>query len=272
MDTVIDYERARQVLRSKLPDDPEALFVLGSGLGSLVEELSASIRVPFEEVPGFPPTGVAGHRGEFVFGTLEGRSLLLQSGRYHLYEGHSPMVAAAPARIAAALGVRSLIVTNAAGSVRRTTPPGSLVLLADHLNLMGRSPLAGPVLSGEERFPDMSAPYDRGLAGSFLDAARKLGIPLHRGTYAAVLGPNYETPAEIRMLERMGADLVGMSTVPEVLAARSRNLRVVAVSTVTNWAAGVGSDPLNHEEVLEVGKRAASGLRRLVRAVVPELP
>ncbi len=272
MDTVIAYDRALDALRGRLPADPEAFFILGSGLGSLVEELSSTVRVPFEEVPGLPSAGVAGHRGEFVFGTLEGRPLLLQSGRYHLYEGHPPDIAAAPARIAAALGVRCLIVTNAAGGVRRTVPPGSLVLLEDHLNLMGRTPLAGSVLAGEERFPDMSRPYDPGLAQSFLSAAQRIGIALHRGTYAAVLGPNYETPAEIRMLERIGADLVGMSTVPEVLAARSRGLPVAAISTVTNWAAGVGSDPLDHAEVLEVGRRVSLGLRRLVRAVVPELP
>ncbi len=268
----MELDDALTALRRRLPGTPDALVVLGSGLGPLVAEVVDPVKVPFADVPGLPAAGVAGHGGAFVFGRVSGRPLLLQAGRFHLYEGHSPEVVSAPVRLAARLGVKSVLVTNAAGGIRRTVPPGSLVLVEDHLNLMFRSPLVGPVMEGEDRFPDMSAPYDPDLRASVAEEARRLKIPLHQGVYAGVLGPSYETPSEIRMLERMGAHVVGMSTVPEVLAARSGQLPVVALSLVTNWAAGLSPDPLNHQEVLEAGERASKTVRRLVRAVVPRLP
>lgn len=246
-------------------------MVLGSGLGALADAIEAAVRIPQSAVPGFPGAGVAGHKGELVAGTLEGVPVIAQSGRFHLYEGHAPATVVLPVRVFARLGVSLLIVTNAAGGIRRTFRPGTLMLIADHINLMWRSPLAGPVEEGEERFPDMSEPYDRALRTAAREVARERRIPLEEGVYCALLGPSYETPAEIRMLERLGADAVGMSTVPEVITARARRIRCLGLSTITNvWGAGP-VQPLSHEEVLESGRRVASQLATLVRGVLARL-
>ncbi len=247
---------------------PEVAIVLGSGLGRLGEELEDAIRLPYDRIPGFPAVGVAGHAGELRCGTLAGRTVLCQAGRFHGYEGHPPATLALPVRVGAAAGVRAVILTNAAGGLRPSLPPGSLMLLADQLNLTFRNPLIGPVRSGEARFPDMSAPFDPRLAAIAREVARHEGIPLGEGVYAGVLGPSYETPAEIRMLARLGADAVGMSTVPEVVAARAAGLAVLAVSVVTNWAAGLSPAPLDHAEVMAAGAAAGERLGRLVRGVV----
>jgi purine-nucleoside phosphorylase len=188
-----------------------------------------------------------------------------------MYEGHEAALAGFPVRVLHALGVDTLFVSNAAGGVRRTFTPGDLMLIADHLNLTFRNPLIGPLEEGDLRFPDMSDPYDRVLRATLRAAAAAEGIPLQEGVYAALLGPTYETPAEVRMLERLGADAVGMSTVPEVIVARAIGVRVAGVSCVTNLACGIGQHPLNHEEVLEVGARAGDRFRRLVRAFVERL-
>jgi purine-nucleoside phosphorylase len=188
-----------------------------------------------------------------------------------MYEGHEAALAGFPVRVLHALGVRTLFVSNAAGGVRRTFAPGDLMLIADHLNLMFRNPLIGPLEEGDVRFPDMSDPYDRELRAALRAAAAAEGIPLQEGVYAALLGPSYETPAEVRMLERLGADAVGMSTVPEVIVARALGVRVAGVSCVTNLACGIGQHPLNHEEVLEVGARAGDRFRRLVGGFVANL-
>jgi purine-nucleoside phosphorylase len=269
--TGIDVVRAAAFLESRLPFVPRLAVVLGSGLGHLADELEDAATVSFAEVPGFPPATVPGHAGTFVAGRLDGAEVLFQRGRYHMYEGHSPAHVAAPTRVAAALGVESLVLTNAAGGVRPALEPGDLLLLEDHINLMGRSPLVGLVEDGETRFPDMSEPYDASLRRLALDAAAELGIELERGVYAAMLGPAYETAAEVRMLGRLGADVVGMSTVPEVLVARARGMRVLALSVVTNQATGLGGGPLSHEEVVEVGRRAAGKLARLLRVVIPRV-
>lgn len=251
---------------------PEVHLVLGSGLGEVADAVENAAEVPFGDVPGLPGAGVAGHAGRFVAGEMEGRAVLVQAGRFHLYEGHPEAVVSAPVRIAAALGVGTLVLTNAAGGIRRSLEPGSLMLLEDHINLMWRSPLAGPVRPGEERFPDMSAPYDPALQRVAEEAARELEIPLQRGVYAGLLGPTYETPAEIRMLERLGADAVGMSTVPEVVTARALELRCLAVSVITNRAAGLSPEPPSHDEVMEVGRRAGGSLAALLLRVVARLP
>jgi purine-nucleoside phosphorylase len=258
-------------LRGKVTLEPRVALVLGSGLGHLVDELTEAESIDFQDVPGFPPTGVPGHAGRFVAGRMGGTDVLVQSGRYHMYEGHSPDVVAAPVRVAAALGVRTLILTNAAGGIRGSLEPGDIVLLEDQINLMFRSPLVGPKREGEERFPDMSAPYDAQLRLLAVEVAAEAGIPLKSGVYAGVLGPSYETPAEVRMLAALGADVVGMSTVPEAIVARARGLRCLAFTLVTNEAAGLGGGTLSHADVVSVGRTAGERLGRLLKALVPRV-
>jgi purine-nucleoside phosphorylase len=262
---------AADYLRAKIGSVPTVSIVLGSGLGAIETELTGGVAVPFAEVPGYPAPGVEGHAGRYVAGRLGGVDVLLQCGRFHLYEGHPPEVVAAPVRVAAALGVRAVVFTNAAGAIRGTLEPGDLVLLEDHLNLMFGSPLSGPVRPGETRFPDMSCPYDPVLRSLALDAALESGSNLQEGTYAAVLGPAYETPAEVRMLALLGADVVGMSTVPEVIVARALGIRCLAFSVVTNKAAGLGQGVLSHQEVIEGGRRAGGRLARLLTCLLPRV-
>lgn len=251
---------------------PVALLVLGSGLGDLADALDRPARLPFGELPGVPEPTVAGHAGELVLGSLAGRDVLVQRGRFHLYEGHEPATAALLVRAAGRCGVGTVVLTNAAGGIAARLAPGALMLIADHLNLAFRTPLAGPVPEGETRFPDMSVPWDPALRALAHDVARRERIPLHEGVYAAVLGPSYETPAEIRMLERLGADAVGMSTVVECLAARAAGLRCLGVSTITNLAAGRGGSPLAHDDVLVVARAARTALGALLAGVVAGLP
>jgi purine nucleoside phosphorylase I, inosine and guanosine-specific len=242
--------------------------VLGSGLGGLAEQVGDGVRIPYKDIPGFHVPTVEGHRGELVIGKLGGKTVLVQSGRFHMYEGYSAVDNVLPVRVFGALGIKSIILTNAAGGVRRTFQAGSVMLISDHLNLTGRNPLIGPVIPGEERFPDMSEAYDAGYRNTARATARKLGIPLEEGVYAGLLGPNYETPAEVRMLERLGADAVGMSTVAEVIAARARGMRCLGFSLVTNPGAGISPTPLNHKEVMETAARAGKELGRLIVGVV----
>jgi purine-nucleoside phosphorylase len=264
--------RAADLLRGRLGDfRPRVAIVLGSGLGSVADAVQSALRIPQSAIPGFPAPGAPGHKGEFVAGTLAGVPVLVQNGRFHLYEGHAPATVALSVRVFARLGIGTLILTNAAGAIRPTFRPPVLMLIADHVNLMFRNPLVGPVEEGEERFPDMSEPYDRALRALARDVARAQRIPLEEGVYAAFLGPSFETPAEIRMLARLGADAVGMSTVPEVLAARARGMRCLGVSSVTNWAAGLAAAPLSHEEVLRAGAALAADLGTLIHGVVARL-
>ena len=266
-----DLHEAAQVLENKLPWIPEMMIVLGSGLGGLGSALQESLEVPFSKIPGLPEAGVAGHQGSFRAGLLEGRRVLLQAGRFHLYEGHPPGVVATPVRVASQLGIERLILTNAAGGINRRFRPGSIMLIDDHLNFMWSSPLSGPVQDGEERFPDMSTPYDPAYQRLALEVAVEQEMELERGIYAGVLGPNYETPTEIRMLETLGADAVGMSTVPEVIVARAQGMRVLAFSLITNHAAGISPTPLSHEDVLAAGREAGPRLESLIRKVVERL-
>ncbi len=250
---------------------PVAALVLGSGLGGLAERITDAIRIPFHEIPGFPPATVEGHAGALIVGRLGGKPVCCLAGRFHLYEGHPAAVATFPVRLVHALGARTLIVSNAAGGVRRSLSPGTLMRIDDHINLMNRHALAGPVQPDEPRFPDMSAPYDRTL-GAQLDAvARQMGLRLDVGVYCGLLGPTYETPAEVRMLERLGADAVGMSTVPEVIAARALGMRCVGVSLITNAAAGYTAALLNHAEVLHESKEAAGRFQALITGFVATL-
>jgi len=250
---------------------PRVAIVLGSGLGFLGEEVQDAVRIPYADIPGFPQPGVVGHKGELVAGTLAGVPVLVQSGRFHLYEGHSPATAALPVRVFAQLGVGTLVATNAAGGVRQNLRPPALMLITDHINLTGRNPLVGLALAGEQRFPDMTVAYDAELRALAQTAAREQGIALEEGVYCALLGPSYETPAEIRMLQRLGVDAVGMSTVPEVIAARARGVRCVGFSIITNAAAGLGA-PLDHKEVLAMGARVATQLGALITGLVRRIP
>lgn len=247
---------------------PVAGITLGSGLGGLADEFENPVRVPYAELPGWPRPTVEGHAGEVVIGTLDGAPALGLRGRVHLYEGGDPARTAFYVRVLAALDVPVLFLSNAAGAIRVGFEPGELMLITDHINLTGRSPLIGPSFGSEPRFPDMTTVYDRELGDTVRMAARELEIPLREGVYAAVHGPSYETPAEIRMLRTLGADAVGMSTVPEVIAARAAGIRCVAVSCLTNYAAGVVDRPLVHEEVLETGARVERVFQRLVATSV----
>ncbi len=266
-----DAEESATFIRSRLPWDPEVFIVLGSGLGGLADALPDGISIPFREVPGFPDSGVEGHAGRYLAGELEGCRVLMQAGRFHFYEGYPAELVVAPMRIAAALGARVAILTNAAGGVNRALTPGTLMLIEDHLNLQGRNPLMGKALPGEPRFPDMTEAYDPILRKMALEVAVEAGVELRRGVYAALTGPTYETPAEVRMVAILGGDAVGMSTVPEVIVARARGLRVLAFSLITNAAAGIGGELLSHDEVLEVGAAAASTLQGVVRGVLRRL-
>jgi len=272
MDAAATVERCASFLRPRLDGRaPGTAIVLGSGLGRLVDRMDDKLVIPYADIPGFHPSTVVGHKGELVVGRLAAAWVITQSGRFHLYEGHDADAVALPVRVFAELGVERLIVTNAAGGIRRTFAPGTLMLIADHVNLTFRNPLFGPVLDGEQRFPDMSDPYDPGLRELAQRVARDRGIPLADGVYAGLLGPSYETPAEVRMLERLGVDAVGMSTVLEVVAARARGLRCLGISTITNPAAGIAPGTLHHQEVMDTADRVARALGDVVEGVVAKM-
>lgn len=250
---------------------PAAAIVLGSGLGGLADVIERAVTVQFRDVPGFPSATIAGHAGSVIAGHLEGRFVVALAGRFHMYEGHDVRLAAFPARVIHALGARTLIVSNAAGGVNRTFRGGDLMLIRDHINLTFRSPLAGALEAGDVRFPDMSSPYDEALATIARGVAAEQGTALREGVYAALLGPAYETPAEVRMLATIGADAVGMSTVPEVIVAHMLGLRVLGVSCITNLACGLSPTPITHAEVLEATQAAAARFESLIRGVVARL-
>jgi purine-nucleoside phosphorylase len=246
-------------------------LVLGSGLGALADELDDAVRLPFEEVPGFAPPTVVGHRGVVVAGRLEDVACIALQGRYHLYEGHDAASIVRPIRALLALGVETFIITNAAGGANPRFHAGDLMIIDDHINLMWRNPLIGRVHDGETRFPDMSEPYDRELQRLAERVALDHGVATVRGVYCAVLGPSYETPAEVRAFRALGADAVGMSTVPEVLVARAAGARVLGVSLISNPAAGLSPVPLSHDEVVAAGVQARDYFGTLVRGVVGRL-
>jgi purine-nucleoside phosphorylase len=265
-------EEAAAAVRERLAGRaPSVAIVLGSGLGQFAERLDDAVRMPYAELPYFPSPTVVGHSGELVAGTLAGRGVLVQSGRFHMYEGHPAALTALPVRLFARLGVGTVILTNAAGGIRRSFGSGTVMLIADQINLSFRNGLFGPALPGETRFPDMSDPFDPALRVLAREVARRRKIPLAEGVYAGLLGPSYETPAEIRMLERLGADAVGMSTVLEVIAARAAGIRCLGFSAITNPAAGVTMQKLHHLEVMETAYRIAGELAALIEGVVAEL-
>lgn len=250
---------------------PVAALVLGSGLGGLADRVRDARRVPYRDIPGFHAPGVDGHRGELICGSLAGREVLLLAGRFHMYEGHSAQVAAFPVRVVQALGARVLFLSNAAGGINRAFPPGTLMIIRDHINLQFRNPLEGKLEPGDIRFPDMTAPYSPRLQDLLAAAALDGGLTLPRGVYVGLLGPTYETPAEVRMLATLGADAVGMSTVPETIVARALGMEVAGISCITNPAAGISDAPLNHAEVMEEGRKAGDAFCGVVERWVGKL-
>lgn len=267
-----DLAAAVDAVRARVAIEPRVGVVLGSGLGAFADAVEAPVEIPYGEIPGWPESTAIGHDGRLVLGSFGGVPVAVMKGRAHLYEGHPPGRVVFGVRVLGLLGIRTLVLTNASGAVETSLEPGQLVAISDHLNLQGSSPLIGPnddTLG--PRFPDMSNAYDADLRAAAHEAAARLGIELGEGVYAGWLGPAFETPAEIRMLRVLGADLVGMSTVPEVLAARHVGIRCLALSCVTNMAAGVLPEPIDHERVLEVGAAASGRLVALLREIVPAL-
>ena len=269
------YERAEHAarfIRSQAGEDVRVALVLGSGLGAFADELEDAVAVPYEEIPGFARPTVEGHAGRLVVGRAGGAAVAAMQGRFHFYEGYTLEEVTFPVRVLGLLGAKSLVLTNAAGGLNNSYEQGALILISDHLNLMGTNPLLG---RNDERFgprfPDMTEVYDREYQEAAIAEAREMGLELRRGIYAALTGPSYETPAEIRMLRLLGADAVGMSTVPEAIVARQMGVRVLGLSCITNMAAGVLDKPINHEEVIETGERVRETFAELLRRVIPKL-
>jgi xanthosine phosphorylase len=265
---------AAATIRERAPAlEPRLALVLGSGLGELADTLTNRVELPYGELPGFQAGSVAGHAGTLVLGNHAGVSVAVMRGRYHVYEGANQAAVATPIRALRLLGVEALILTNAAGSLRPETPPGSVVAISDHINMLGFNPLTGP--NDDDfgpRFPSLADAYDPAIRARLHEHADALGTALHDGVYLAAAGPTFETPAEIRAFRTLGADLVGMSTVPETIVARHCGLRVAAVSIVTNLAEGLGHEQLSHEHTLEQAKAGAAALRPIIERLIAEWP
>jgi len=268
-------EEAAAALRDRGPDDlgpTKVAIILGSGLGTLADRIIGSTSIPYDSIPHFPRPTVAGHLGNVRLGRIGGTSVVALQGRFHYYEGHDLEAVTFPVRVLRALGVETLILTAATGGINPAFCPGDLMLLSDHLNLIGSNPLRGPNDDRlGPRFPDMTDVYDRKLRELAHLEAGRIGLALHEGVYAALPGPSYETPAEIRMLRVLGADVVGMSTVPEAIVARHSGMRVLAFALVTNSAAGITGQKITHEEVLVEGRKAGERLGSLIEAIVPKI-
>jgi len=271
-DLFTQAESAAAFIHSQTTLRPRIALVLGSGLGSFADDLTEAVRIPYAQIPSFPRSTAIGHAGQLVIGLSGAVPVAVMQGRVHLYEGYSAAEVAFPTRVLGRMGVRALILTNAAGGINTAYGQGALVVLRDHINLQGQNPLTG---ANDERFglrfPDMSYTYSKRFREIALEETKRLSIPQHEGVYAALAGPSYETPAEIRFLRTIGADLVGMSTVPEAIAARHMGIELLAISCVTNMAAGILDQPLNQEEVLETGRRVMGQFVALLRAVLPRI-
>jgi purine-nucleoside phosphorylase len=267
---VARLDEAADYVRSRAPQKPRVGVILGSGLGAFGDALEGAVAVPYSEIPHFPASTVVGHGGALVLGRCRGVPVAVMKGRVHFYEGYSLEQVVFPARVLGRLGIQTLVVTNAAGAVNKAYAPGELMVIEDHVNLLG-NPMVGanPEVLGE-RFFDMSESYDRGLRDAAEAACAAAGVRSHRGVYLALTGPSFETPAEIRAFRTLGADAVGMSTVPEVIAARHMGIRVVGLSCLTNMAAGVLEQKLDHREVLEVGERVKEKLIEVLTRLVEE--
>ena len=269
------YERAEhaaRVIRARTKLEPRIALVLGSGLGSFADEFDESVEIPYSEIPGFKQSTVAGHAGQLVIGSLDSVPLVAMQGRVHYYEGYSLEEVTFPIRTFKLLGVKTLILTNASGGINVELGQGALMVISDHVNLMGDNPLRGP---NDERFgprfPDMTAVYARDLQEFVVEEAKTIGVEVRRGIYGALSGPSYETPAEIHLLRGLGADAVGMSTVPEAIVARHMGMDVLGISCITNMAAGIGDEPINHEEVIATGDRVRDIFGLLLQRVVERI-
>ena len=262
-------EQAAAFVRERLGDVPDVAIVLGSGLGAFADRLAGATRIPYTDIPHWPGSTVVGHAGMLVAGRSAARSVLTLAGRAHYYEGHPLTTVTFATRVLGRLGVKTLVLTNAAGGINTSFKPGTLMAIDDHLNLMGSNPLVGP---NDERwgvrFPDMTEVYSKRLRSLADDAARQVGVNLQHGVYVGLHGPSYETPAEIRYLRTIGADAVGMSTVPEAIVARHMGIEVLGLSCITNPAAGVLPEPLHHDEVMEVARRVSDEFIALLEAIV----
>jgi len=266
------YERAEhaaRVIRSRITEIPRVAIVLGSGLGGFADDFADAVGIPYEDIPGFARSTAQGHAGRLVIGKIDQTPLVAMQGRVHFYEGYPLEQVTFPIRTFKLLGIKTLILTNASGGINVQLTQGALMVLSDHLNLMGDNPLRG--LNDSRfgpRFPDMSAVYSPELQELVIEEARALGVEVRRGIYAALAGPSYETPAEIHLLRNLGADAVGMSTVPEAIVARHMGIEVLGISCITNMAAGIGDEPINHEDVMATGDRVRSTFTQLLRRVV----
>lgn len=265
-------EAARYIAAKATQHQPRVAVVLGSGLGGVADAVTDAIEIAYEEIPHFMRSTVEGHAGKLVIGSLAGVDVVVMKGRFHFYEGYSMEEATLPVRVFALLGIRSLVLTNAAGGVDSQLSPGSLMVITDHINLMGDNPLRGPNDDRfGPRFQDMTSVYTPSYVEIAKEAARELGIELAEGVYVGLRGPSYETPAEIRMMQNIGGDAVGMSTVPEVIVARHSGISVLAISCITNVAAGLTAAEIDHAEVMEVGARAGRRLAELIVRIIPKL-
>lgn len=266
------YQAAKQFLEGILPARPKIAVILGSGLGAFADELTGAISVPYSDIPDWPRSTAIGHAGRLVAGKINGVDAVVLAGRVHLYEGYTPQQVTFGIRVLGLLGIQSLIVTNAAGGIGSHLGRGGVVLISDHINLQGANPLIGP---NDEalgaRFPDMTEAYCKAYRATAQKVAHDLGFTFQEGVYAALTGPSYETPAEIRYLKTIGADLVGMSTVPEVIVANHMGIKCLGISVVTNLAAGISKEKLSHKEVLETGEEVRGMLVQFLKAVLPRL-
>lgn len=263
---------ARDFIKKQVSDLPEIGLILGSGLGVLGEEVENKVIIDYSDIPHFPVSTVEGHKSRFIFGTLNGKNVAVMQGRFHFYEGYKMQEVVFPVWVMKALGISKLIVTNAAGGVNKSFTPGDLMIIKDHINFAGANPLIGPNI--EEfgvRFPDMSNAYSSELIEIAKGCAKNHGIAIKEGTYMMFTGPNYETPAEIRMSRALGGDAVGMSTVPEVLTANHAGLKVLGISCITNMAAGILDQPLNHQEVVETAEKVKTTFVTLVKSIVENI-
>ncbi|CAM3966039.1 purine-nucleoside phosphorylase [Paenibacillus alkaliterrae] len=270
--TASHIKEAAQFIEQQTSLRPEIGLIMGSGLGVLGDHLQDAVTIQYHDIPHFPISTVEGHAGELLIGTLSGKTVLLMRGRFHMYEGYGPELTAFPVRVMKALGVHALLVTNAAGGVNTDYDAGNLMLISDHINLTGKNPLIGP--NDDElgvRFPDMSEAYSKRLRALAREIAVSQGFILREGVYAGLLGPTYETPAEIRMLRILGADAVGMSTIAEVIAARHSGIEVAGISCISNMAAGILDQPLSHAEVMETTERVKSQFLGLVTALIASM-
>ena len=268
-------QEAAQYIRTKLNLKPKLAMILGSGLGALAEMVDQPTIVRYHDIPHFPQSTVQGHSGQFVIGALSGIPVMIMQGRVHYYEGYSPSQITFPIRVRKLLGIEKLVVTNAAGGINRSFNAGELMLIDDHINFIGMAgnhPLRGPNLAEfGTRFPDMSQAYDRQYKALAIEKAKELGIPFHKGVYCCISGPTFETPAELRFLQTIGVDAIGMSTAPEVTVARHAGIRVLGISSITNMTSLDGEHEATHEEVMDYGNQVAASLKALLLKVIPEL-